>query len=76
MQMKPSTPIANSKLTVLERLIARLQAALEKEDEVKHPGILMSSDPARVDDGGGYSGQVDDRPDFVKADEIGWVRPR
>lgn len=78
MQPKPNTqPPTTSALkqTPFQRMVARIAAALEKDNEPKHPGVMMPANDVHVDDAGGY-GNVDEdtRPEFVKEDERGWTR--
>lgn len=51
-----------------------VRAKLDKENEPKHPGVIMDYGARGVDDGAGYGDpMIDDRtPDFVKRDNEGW----
>ncbi len=72
MNQKPSTviPSSSQRANWITKLITRLTT----EGESKHPGVLMRGEQAGIDDGGGYSGEFDGRPDFVRKDDEGWQR--
>ena len=56
-------------------MVARLLDRLTKDALPEHPGVIMDYGARGVDDGAGYGDpHVDTRPDFVKADEVGWER--
>lgn len=66
-----------AKQSIVQAIIKRLTKHIEADGETKHPGVIMSYDARGVDDLGGYGDpMIDDRPDFIKRDEEGWVRLR
>lgn len=69
MTTTPSQPATTK--TALERLIDWLTK--ENETTPKHAGAFAYGERAAVDDSGGYGDvSLDDRPEFVKADDQGW----
>lgn len=59
--------------TLYQKLISRLLKQLEKEP-ARYEGILLSRDPAVIDDGQAYGALIDPRPDFVKKDDQDFYR--
>lgn len=54
---------------IIRRLAQRLQ-----EEEHEYPNLLISPSQG-IDDGGGYGDpHKDSTPDWIKADEAGWIK--
>lgn len=69
--MKPPVmPLARASIKRLQDRAARLLREMDPEA----PGYVVRADAAIIDDGGGYGGDLDHRPDFVKADDAAWRR--
>lgn len=59
--------------TPFQRMVARIAAALEKDNEPKHPGVIMNYQPKEYDYGGYSDPMTDDQtPDFIRRDNEGW----
>jgi hypothetical protein len=58
-------------LTNLELIdrIERLAERIRRESSEAAPSLIIRFEQGLIDDGGGYSGQLDNRPDFVKEDD-------
>lgn len=60
--------------TRLLQLIKRLIDGMGADERTVAPGVLLTGERGGIDDGDyGDPTAVDDRPDFVKADEEGWT---
>lgn len=69
--MKPPVmPLARASIKRLQDRAARLLRELDPEA----PGVIVRAPSGAIDDGGGYGGDLDPRPDFVKADDAAWRR--
>lgn len=51
-----------------------VRSKIERENEPKHPGVIMRYEARGVDDGDYGDPHVDTRPDWIKEDEKGWRR--
>lgn len=69
--MKPPVmPLARASIKRLQDRAARLLREMDPEA----PGAIVHAPSGAIDDGGGYGGDLDPRPDFVKADDSAGMR--
>lgn len=74
MNLNTKSAQATTKPTVIERIIKRLTARIEADNEPKHPGVIMSYERGVIDDGAGYGDpMIDTRPEWIRRDEEGWT---
>lgn len=75
------TPDSAPQTTKLQRLVSRILKRLEADSaDPRYVGGFAFQDDAGIDDGGGYGDPMIDenKPDFVREDERGWIplKPR